>query len=547
MIRSTPDYLSHIIHPAILLGLVFVLATGCEDESKPEATYISEPKEIELGDGNGEAEASTLVEDETYTEEEKPVPRVQVPPDAQIIQLLEVNLDLDRNDEQVLAIKDTQKGAGAVRLMIADYDTVRDKYVVTWKGKTLATSRRSFNVSVVDATGDHNLEILCNGMTEDGRQTMDIFRRTSSPDQLGLYFETILSLEVMGTIELKEEKRSQSYQKGLRSGTAYPVVTTTKDESSERLGDIVKTTYAWRPVSSEYLQVTSEKIPGQEIEDNQLRDLLQGKKEDLKKFLDGPWLLSASANNPSNRYIVHFDSSDESVTLYSGSIQESYDWNNTYRFLADSLSISGENTIVPFMHIYISAHVRDLSTVRITMSDVNSHNGTRSTNSTWSGTYRKLGPSMQKSFLRTPQSTNAVEGMPSLTGIYKNDSGLSIYFDPPKFRLVEKGETIRGGFSTYSFGTDILELRVVDKNGVIEERRCYSFDFIEERREEEIVRRLILRPGEIERKGFRPTDSNPLVFHQREVIQDESEKNGEDSAATEESAGDSGKTESSNG
>jgi hypothetical protein len=509
-------------------------ATGCEDESTPKSSYINEPKEIELGNGNGQPEVPASIQDESYTEEEKQVPRVQVPPEAQIIQLLEVNLDLDRNDEQVLAVKDTQKGAGAVRLMIADYDTVRDKYVVTWEGDTGATSRRSFNVSVVDATGDHNLEILCNGMTVDGRQTMDIFRRTTSPEQLGLYFEPILSLAVMGTIELQEEKRSQSYQKGLRSGKAFPVVTTTKDENSERLGDIVKATYAWRAVSSEYMRVKTEKIPGQEIEDKQLRELLQGSKEDFRSFLDGPWLLTESGNNPANRYIVHFDSAGNSVTLYSGSIQESYDWNNTYRFLADSLSISGENSIVPFMRIYISVHVRDLSTVRITMSDVNSHNGTRSTNSTWSGTYRKLGPSMQKSFLRSPQNSNAVDGMPRLTGIYKNDSGQSIYFDPPQFRLEEEDETVRGGFSTYTLGTDILELRVVDKNGVVEERRCYSFDFIEERREEEIVRRLILRPGEIVRKGFRPTESNPLVFHQREVIQDKSGETGQEDAPEEE-------------
>jgi hypothetical protein len=141
---------------------------------------------------------------------------------------------------------------------------------------------------------------------------------------------------------------------------------------------------------------------------------------------------------------------------------------------------------------------------------------------------------MQKSFLRSPQNSNAVDGMPSLTGIYKNDSGQSIYFDPPNFRLEEEDETVRGGFSTYTLGTDILELRVVDKNGVVEERRCYSFDFIEERREEEIVRRLILRPGEIVRKGFRPTESNPLVFHQREVIQDKSGETGQEDAPEEE-------------
>ena len=131
---------------------------------------------------------------------------------------------------------------------------------------------------------------------------------------------------------------------------------------------------------------------------------------------------------------------------------------------------------------------------------------------------------MQKSFLRTPTSTNEVEHLPGLTGVYKNDTGMSLYFDPPFFRMTGKDETVSGGFSTYTLGTDILDLRVTNENGIVIDRRCYSFDFIEERRETEIVRRLVLRPGEIHRNGFRPTDDSPLVFHQREVIQDETEE-----------------------
>ncbi len=516
-----------MIYPTLLrtlltLCLILLPLSSCTDKSENSPSYVGEPKDIELGSGSKRETGSNLPVTEEYAAEEKQVPRVQVPPEAQIIQLLDVNLDLDRNDEQILVIKDSRSGDSAVRLMIADYDTVRDKFVVTWEGETEANSRRSFNAGVIDATGDHNLEILCTGMTSEGKQTIDIFRRTTSPEQLGLYFDSILSLQVMGAIELQEEKRSQSYQKGLRSGTSFPVVTSRRDEDSDRLGDIIKTTYVWRSVNGSYMQVKTEKIPGQKIEDQQLRELLQGTKEDFRKFLDGPWLLAESKGAPMGRYIVHFDSKEDSLTLFSGSIQESYEWSNTYRFLADSLSISGENSIVPFMRIYISVYVQDLSTVRITMSDVNSHNGTRSTNTTWSGIYRKLGPSMRKSFLRSPGSENALDGMPALTGIYKNDAGSTFYFDPPHFRLEEGEETIRGGFSTYNLGTDILELRIVDENGVIEGRRCYSFDFIEERTDDEILRRLVLRPGTIERKGFKPTEGTPLIFHQREVIQDES-------------------------
>ncbi len=508
------------ILPLFLIFLFILSFFACERSGESGRTYRTEAKEISLGDsGNGREISPQRREDDV--EVDKPVPRVSVPPEAQLIQLLEVNLDLDRNDEQILALKDTSNGSEGIRLLIADYDTIRDKYIVTWSGRTKTNSRRSFNISVIDVTGDHNLEILCNGITEEGLQTIDIFRRTTSPDQLGLYFESILSIAVKGTIELVEEKRTQAYQKGQRSGIAHPVLTTTRDESSERLGDIIKTTYVWRSGSGSYHRVKTEKIPGQEIEDKHLRELLRGGKENFEAFLHGPWLLTDQSEAPLSRYIIHFDEANEMLTLYSGSIQESYVWTNSYRFLADSISISGDNTIVPFMRIYLSVFVEDLSTVRITMYDVNSHNGSRSTNSTWSGTYQKIGPSMQKSFLRLPMNMHENIDRPGLTGMYRNDSGMSFYFDPPYFTLHDNNESIRGGFSTYTFGTDILDLRIIDDKGLVVDRQSYSFDFIEEEKETEILRRLVLRPGRVERTGFIPTDSKALIFQQREIIQDE--------------------------
>ncbi|MFO7848572.1 MAG: pallilysin-related adhesin [Spirochaetia bacterium] len=512
-----------------LIGASILLA-GCSEEKQSQASYVHEPKEIELTEDGERVDTTEIVDNSEYSSDEELVPRVQVPPDMQIIQLLEVNLDLDRNDEQILSIKSTENGEDYIRLMIADYDSIRDKYTVSWEGQTKANSRRSYSVSVLDVTGDHNLEIICNGMTSEGHQTLDIFRRTGKREEVGLHYESILSLDVKGAIELQEEKRSQSYQKGLKGGDAFPVITTTEDEESDRLGDLIESTYVWRSGSGTYERVKREEIAGDEIEDQQLRELLEGDREGLEHFLDGPWLLTDGGDTPrpDNRHVIHFDSFEDTVTLYSGRVQEEYNWNDSNRSLADSLSINGENTIIPFMRIYASVKIEDLSTIRLTIADVNSHNGTRSTDNTWSGTYQKMGSSMKDNFLRKSRSDESVEGMPTLSGVYKNDGGDTFYFDSPNFRLEGGDETVRGGFSTYALGTDILELRVVNENNIIEERRIYSFDFQEEQSENEIVRKLVMRPGKVVRTGFEPSDENPLIFHQREVIEDETDEEGKE-------------------
>jgi hypothetical protein len=509
---------------------------SCSPPTRQESrsTRLQEPKEIVLDkdEDSGSEDTREAVE---YTGDTPSVPRVQISSDYQVLQIVDTNLDLDRNDEQLIVVKSTQATNSPVKVMIADYDGIRDTYVVTWEGETRANYRKDFNLSVLDVTGDHNLELICSGLTSAGEQTLDIYRRSTSPDTFGLYFESILSLKVEGTIELQEKKRSDSYQKGLKSGQSFPVVTTTKDKNSEKLVDLTKRTYIWRNNTEQYALVQTEDISGQEVEDQQLRELYTSGSERFEQFLTGPWILTNQQGIGSKRYIINFNAREETITLFTGDIQEIYHWKSSYRFLSNGLSIHGENEIVPYITMKISVYVQDMSHIRLLISDINSHNASRNTNTTWSGMYQKLGPSTQQSLLARTSDPRGKEHLPALTGLYKSDTHPDIYFDPPHFRYREGEEPRNGGFSVYSMGADILELRFLNENGITVGRRRFSFDYMEQQRDNEIVRRLILTPGKLGVNGFQPTAKEPIRYEQVEIIEEDT---GEDAASDGQEDGD---------
>src|SRR6056297_347061 len=508
----------------ILLSTAFLIACS-PNPSQDSSSYLQEPKKVNLDTGEEQKSGIASSPSDDHQEENRQFPRVQLPPDYQLVQLVDVNLDLDRYEEQVLVAQDTDSEKNNIFLLVADYDAIRDKYSITWRSDTVTQRRKGLQVTVIDTTGDHNLEIVCSGINNDGLQTMDIFRRTTSPDEYGLYFDRILSLEVNGTIEVQEEKRSQSYQNGLSNGSSYPVVTSSADTESERMSDIIKRTYIWRNDSRSYEQVLEKKVSGQEVEDRQLKELFESGSEAFEEFLSGPWLYSKTSgeNTPQRqRSVSHLDPINKTITLDSGNVQEIYTWTSSHRFLANSLAIRGENEIVPFMRIYISAYVEDLNNIRLLIYDINSHNGQRNTNTSWSGMYQKIGESLQKTFLSSyGASVNDKEFLPKLKGVYQSDVGDELTFDPPYFTLEEDGELYKGGFSVYSMGSDILELKIMNTHGIVVERRCYSFDYFEEKKSNEIVRRLIVLPGKIGVSGYTPTAKQPIRYEQVEKIEEQ--------------------------
>ncbi len=513
----------------LLMAVCGVLLIGCGPEDTPEKT-VQAPRLVIPGTvpKAGGTKDLSAYEDE-YSEQ---LPKVEIAPEDLLLQVLTVNLDLDQTDEQVLVLRARGIPDAPVRVAVVDFDSILNTFFISWEHETGAMSYRSFQLTLEDLVGDHEIEIVCTGLSTDGKQTLDAFHRSRSSQESGLSYTSIFSERIEGTIEIEVTTRSQAYHSDRKNGISFPIIAYERDPESENLNDLIKTTYLWKHQAQAYIQVKRVLIPGKDIADRRLKELYRQDADAFEKFLDGPW---SSSRSDGKTMIILFEPVNDLVTLFSGDVQEIYRWENSYRYLSNSISIHGVNELMPFIRIQAAVRVDTLDTLRVTIYEINSQTGVRTINEEWSGQFFRLSGTMQRSLLRSSESIiEQPDTLPNLVGYYTGETGGSIQFDHPRFTMRHDDETVVGTFSVYSIGNYILELRIQDRSGVTVDSRTYKFDLLIEEHETEIIRTLMLIPGSIRVQGFYPNSSELLRFRQVETLeaQDREESDQTDTAET---------------
>jgi hypothetical protein len=493
-----------------IILLSVILISGCGEGNDPPAVRREAGRSILTEDSGGRNKTTDeVLEDKIantlFTGEKEIVPRVSINPPLSLLQVMDVNLDLDRHEEQLLAVKSDDTPDSVIKILVADYDTLRNGYVTTWEAPTGSTQRRFFSITLVDIIGDHNTEIVCSGIDSQGNQTIDMFRRSSGANRFGLTYETILSLQVPGTIEIRESERNQAYLNGLKNGESFPVLTTVEDEN-----DLVSVMYAWRNAENSFIQVNEERTPRKEIEDRKLKDLFSGSVEKFEYFLSRSW-------NGGDAATLFFDRSNREITLYSGDIQEIYSWTSSYRFLSNSISIKGENELVPYMKVEISVRIQDNNTILVSLYDVDSQTGRKAVNDSWSGTYYSTANHAQGN----AEASGSGITLPLLNGFYRGESGEELFLDPPRFTLSAEKEKLSGGFAVYMLNVPIFAMKIINEKGIAEGEKVYRLIYREDTDADKVTRNLILVPGRIGVRGLVETDGAELRFRQIEYFEQE--------------------------
>ncbi len=447
-------------------------------------------------------------------------PKITIDTNDTLIKVIDTNLDLDTHDEQILIVKNKISTNSNIRVIVADFDDILDSYSTSWEAETASNNVNSFSISLKDMTGDHNLEIICSGSNLDGKETLNIYRRTPSSGGIKLHFSEILNLAADGSIEIKEIQRSQAYQTGISDGISFQIIVTSTDTESENILDLKKETYFWQNQGSIYKLISVEKLPGKEIADSKLRTLYRSNREYFKKFLSGPWMLANSDNNLSyNNSIVYFDTENKQVIFSNRDFQEIYIWESSSKTLSNTLLITCKNDLVPFLNVSLSVRVLDLNNINLRFKDNSVRNSRNTVNQAWTGTYFKLSTKIQRNLIKDYRSSPKDTDIPVLSGYYKSDTGAEMFFNAPDFSLVDKGKKVTGGFYLVNNGLKIAEFRILDKNKLVKDTLVYKYDFLTETNDIEIIRTLILIPGELTIQGFVPSGEQFSRYTQIEQIE----------------------------
>jgi hypothetical protein len=419
-------------------------------------------------------------------------PRIPMSSEDITLQTLNANLDIDQLEEQIIIFKKRSDPEDRIRILVADFDNVRASYVAAWQAQTSGTNSQSFSLELIDLLGDHVPEILCYGRDSGGEQTLDVYRKTLPPQGLGIYYTQIAALASTGTIEVGGNSRSEAYRLLQRNDESFPLFVSEKDPASANINDLIKISWYWNHQDGVYKKAKTEKIAGKAIAEKQLAELFSRGVEDFEQFLDGPWYIAQSGEKTEfSGQIIIFDVKNRRVIFFIPGMQQTFLWQSSYRTIYRGIYLNCTNELISNITSQLSISVTGMDSFDLT---VKGEEG-------WDGQYRRPGPDLQSTLISADRKKVQISGV-SLSGLYKNDNGVEIYFSSPRFTMKENGVETSGGFVVYTFDDDILELKTLKNNGLVDSVRTFRLGYSEERQGKQILRNLLLQPAEARSTGI---------------------------------------------
>ena len=485
----------------VILCILLMTLFSC---NRPETGTVAEAVEVFPNTGNSEVDEHQEAET-VRSLDESMIPKINIPGGYDCFDIRTENLDLDRADEQILLCRESD--TGRIELWIIDYDNIKDINFISYKHGIESTELRRFQILTEDLIGDHIPEILCFGADTDGTQTLNVFRKSTHPTGIGLYYTSIFQEEIKGTIEVMRKIRDQGYREGISNGKSFSIETYIQDETSGNYNDLIRSSYFFRYQTNSYVLVDTEKISGDRVDEEKLKLLYTKGVEEYKSFLDGAWFKTDQKTVSGNPILVMFNMRNNRITYYEEGSQEILIWTSSSKPLYNKLVVTGINELIPdLMRRILTVSAVDINSIYIFGSEP------------WRGSYSRFTEGLQKQYFASNDSSYEA---PDLNGIYVSPEGATLYFSKNRFILnTEDGEE-KGGYAFYVKGNPIIAFKVISERGILIEDRVYKYDFFEETKENKIIRTLVLYPGKMSIRGFVPTIDSYTQYQQIETVETE--------------------------
>lgn len=429
-----------------------------------------------------------------------------------LLDLYAFNLDYDDEEEQILVIRESDDPAGIVKVVLADYSPLSKKWSRTWKGSTLVTKNKTFQVSVSDLIGDHNLNIICTGMNDANEQTMTVYWKSEDQGQgRGMTFVKVFE-QAGSTVIIESSERPDSYKLGQSNAESWPVSVWKADASSGNYLDQIRELWRWSFYDKAYLLVSTERIPGASIARKMAESILDGKAETFKAFLDGTWYRETLDPLSSNALFITFQSRDESVLFSGDGLIEVYGWENSNptRY---GLYIASRNQAVQNLRRLMDIELASADSINVRVFQ--DYRIKADISGKWDGRYRRLSQDMATAFKKQPSM--ASPSPVDLSGVYDSDEGVKLVLDGTAYSVESAAWRERGSFTLFELaGTMVMDMRTAQPDAAGVKRRTWLVETSSRyNRDGSTTQILSLKEARLGISGIEPSQNPPVTYKKR--------------------------------
>jgi hypothetical protein len=349
------------------------------------------------------------------------------------------DFDNDSFEEQVIAYLRFQEIDGPIFITYAEFDPNRGIYQREWSAPTAATKPGTIMLYGQDLIGDGGICVLVSGMNSAGEQTLTVFRKNNAVQ--GEPFNKIAEFRIEGSITVEE--------RNFGNGRSLAIATYGRDYESSNMLDQIEITYTYNQVNGLYEQSRMVKVPGSQIEQRRLRELLNGNPEQFENFINGLWY----RDEGTRRKYVYFNTAARELIFYNNNSEEVFSWQDSTptRY---GLHINSRNISLTKLRRTVNVELASLESIRLRVyQDLYLRSGP---NTTWDGSYQRL---QHTEMVRKTERQN-----PYVEETYKGPDGKIAFYRDGTYELIPLSNLAelsrRGQYVFFRYeNEELLELR----------------------------------------------------------------------------------------
>jgi hypothetical protein len=285
-------------------------------------------------------------------------------------------------------------------------------------------------------------------MNEKNEHTMTVFRR--SPGQAAEQpYRKIAELQIAGSVVIQETARSLAYQQGLTRGQSYNIAAYGHDSASANILDQIETIYAYNASGERYEQINVSRIPGSQIEQRRLRELLSGAPGVFENFINDLWYYISPQGTIDTKQYLYFDPAKKEIVFFGDEAQQVFNWQSSTH-TRYGLYIRSQNISISTLLRFIDIELESLDSIKLRVTEDVRLRITAGTS--WDGSYRRAGTANFKE--------TATQLRPTIDAAYDSSWGRIQFNSSGEYTINSVGNVRKGRYIFYKINdNDLLELR----------------------------------------------------------------------------------------